>query len=455
MTLGRVSRPDGAMPGRPPRGAGWSTIGRWQPPTPPPSTSWPSPPGRAATCAATTASSSRRSASTRAATSACRDEVMRGYVAQTVAAQRVPHVTIAWQGGEPTLMGLDFFRRARAVEDALRARPACRSSARSRRTACCSTTSGPPSSPRTTTSWASASTGRASCTTPTVTTAAAGRSSTACSPPPASSSGTAPSSTCSARSTRPTRGIRSRSTASSATSSRRATSSSSRSSRSRRRRRDAARDGHRPQRAARGRTAASSPRSSTSGCAATSATMFVQFFDGVLAAYLRGYSSLCVLRPDLRRGRRAGAQRRPLLLRPLRRPRAPARQHRGDADRRAGRARSSSVPSVGPSRRPCPPSAAPATTSSPATASAPRTASCSRPTASPASTGCARGSRRSSRTPSGRCVCMAEILAARRRGARDHAAPRRRGTLGRPQRPLPLRQRQEVQALLRPCGRLT
>ncbi len=42
---------------------------------------------------------------------------MRRYVEQTVAAQRVPNVTLAWQGGEPTLMGLDFFRRARSVED--------------------------------------------------------------------------------------------------------------------------------------------------------------------------------------------------------------------------------------------------------------------------------------------------------------------------------------------------
>lgn len=46
------------------------------------------------------------------------DEVMRAYVTQAIAAQRVPFVTLAWQGGEPTLMGLDFFRRARAVEDA-------------------------------------------------------------------------------------------------------------------------------------------------------------------------------------------------------------------------------------------------------------------------------------------------------------------------------------------------
>ena len=41
---------------------------------------------------------------------------MEAYIAQTSQAQRVPQVTLAWQGGEPTLMGLDFFRRARAAE---------------------------------------------------------------------------------------------------------------------------------------------------------------------------------------------------------------------------------------------------------------------------------------------------------------------------------------------------
>ena len=44
------------------------------------------------------------------------DEVMAAYVRQTIEAQRVPFVTLAWQGGEPTLMGLDFFRRALEVE---------------------------------------------------------------------------------------------------------------------------------------------------------------------------------------------------------------------------------------------------------------------------------------------------------------------------------------------------
>ena len=45
-----------------------------------------------------------------------RDDLMEAYIAQTAGAQRVPQVTLAWQGGEPTLMGLDFFRRARAAE---------------------------------------------------------------------------------------------------------------------------------------------------------------------------------------------------------------------------------------------------------------------------------------------------------------------------------------------------
>lgn len=40
------------------------------------------------------------------------DEVLEAYVRQVIESQREPHLTIAWQGGEPTLMGLDFFRRA-------------------------------------------------------------------------------------------------------------------------------------------------------------------------------------------------------------------------------------------------------------------------------------------------------------------------------------------------------
>jgi len=44
------------------------------------------------------------------------DEIMESYIRQTLEAHQVPEVTIAWQGGEPTLMGLDFFRRAAEVE---------------------------------------------------------------------------------------------------------------------------------------------------------------------------------------------------------------------------------------------------------------------------------------------------------------------------------------------------
>lgn len=39
------------------------------------------------------------------------DEVLEAYVRQQIQAQRGPEVQFAWQGGEPTLMGVDFFER--------------------------------------------------------------------------------------------------------------------------------------------------------------------------------------------------------------------------------------------------------------------------------------------------------------------------------------------------------
>lgn len=39
------------------------------------------------------------------------EDVLETFVRQYIEAQRVPEITFAWQGGEPTLMGLDFFRR--------------------------------------------------------------------------------------------------------------------------------------------------------------------------------------------------------------------------------------------------------------------------------------------------------------------------------------------------------
>ncbi len=40
------------------------------------------------------------------------DEMLETYVRQLLESHRTPEVTIAWQGGEPTMIGLDFFRRA-------------------------------------------------------------------------------------------------------------------------------------------------------------------------------------------------------------------------------------------------------------------------------------------------------------------------------------------------------
>jgi uncharacterized protein len=48
------------------------------------------------------------------------DEVLEAFTRQYIAAQRVPEVTFGWQGGEPLLMGLDFFRRAVSLQEAHR-----------------------------------------------------------------------------------------------------------------------------------------------------------------------------------------------------------------------------------------------------------------------------------------------------------------------------------------------
>ncbi len=53
------------------------------------------------------------------------NELLENYTRQYIAAQRGPEVTFAWQGGEPTLMGLDFFRRAVALQHKYR-RPGLR-----------------------------------------------------------------------------------------------------------------------------------------------------------------------------------------------------------------------------------------------------------------------------------------------------------------------------------------
>jgi uncharacterized protein len=40
------------------------------------------------------------------------DDLLKTYIQQLLASHRNPEVTVAWQGGEPTLMGLEFFERA-------------------------------------------------------------------------------------------------------------------------------------------------------------------------------------------------------------------------------------------------------------------------------------------------------------------------------------------------------
>jgi uncharacterized protein len=44
------------------------------------------------------------------------DETLEAYIRQYIASQRTREITFAWQGGEPTLMGLDFFQRAIALQ---------------------------------------------------------------------------------------------------------------------------------------------------------------------------------------------------------------------------------------------------------------------------------------------------------------------------------------------------
>jgi uncharacterized protein len=48
------------------------------------------------------------------------DETLEAYIRQLIDGHQIPRVTVAWQGGEPTLMGLDFFRRAIELQDKYR-----------------------------------------------------------------------------------------------------------------------------------------------------------------------------------------------------------------------------------------------------------------------------------------------------------------------------------------------
>jgi serine-type anaerobic sulfatase-maturating enzyme len=45
------------------------------------------------------------------------DEVLEEYIRQTIEAHRIPEVTFAWQGGEPTILGIEFFKKALFLQE--------------------------------------------------------------------------------------------------------------------------------------------------------------------------------------------------------------------------------------------------------------------------------------------------------------------------------------------------
>ena len=86
------------------------------------------------------------------------DELLEEYLRQLIEAHAgAPEVAIAWQGGEPTLMGIEFFRHVVEVAHGTATGAARRRSA-SRPTACCWTRSGRRSSSSTSSSSGSRST---------------------------------------------------------------------------------------------------------------------------------------------------------------------------------------------------------------------------------------------------------------------------------------------------------
>jgi uncharacterized protein len=44
------------------------------------------------------------------------DELLESYIQQLIESHPTNEVTVSWQGGEPTLMGLDFYRRSVEIQ---------------------------------------------------------------------------------------------------------------------------------------------------------------------------------------------------------------------------------------------------------------------------------------------------------------------------------------------------
>ena len=330
------------------------------------------------------------------------------------------------------------------------ARATGRSSAPSRPTAPCSPTSGPPSSPRTTCSWASASMARASCTTPTATTAP-GRS---VFDEVESRRSAAPEARRRVQRAlhhqrRQRRRTRSRCTATSETTSARATCSSSRSSRSRRRRPTA------------------SPGTVTDRSVALARVRRVPLGDlrrvgaprrgrdvrAVLRRRARGLPArlLVAVHPaaHVRRGCRARAQRRRLLVRPLRGHAVPSRQHHGDADRRA-RARGAAAWRSGRrSATRCRSYCRECEFLFACNGECPKNRILLTPDGEPGLNWLCEGLKHFFAHTDRLMRAMAAAPCRGPRRRRDHDAARRGSRKHRPQRPVPLRQRPQVQGVLR------
>ncbi|MCV5978768.1 anaerobic sulfatase maturase, partial [Escherichia coli] len=48
------------------------------------------------------------------------DETLESYIRQYIEGQNTPEIIFSWQGGEPTMLGLDYFKRIVELQDQYR-----------------------------------------------------------------------------------------------------------------------------------------------------------------------------------------------------------------------------------------------------------------------------------------------------------------------------------------------